>query len=73
MIDHWEHRILNSVTLAARGDRKRLLALAQALEEADIATDTLRGAGFGDDNDGLLAMVAVVVEGQAEQETSVPL
>lgn len=60
--DHWEHRILASVTTAARGDRKRLVALAQLLEDQEIARESLRVHGYGGDDDSLLACVAVVVE-----------
>ena len=65
---HWEQRILNSVVAAAQGDRKRLVALAHALDEADIARDSLIANGFGELDDGLLDLVALVVEGQGHDD-----
>lgn len=67
---HWEQRILNGVTAAAQGDRKRLLALAQMLEDQETAHDFLVDNGFGAYEDSLLALVAIVVEGHGHEVAS---
>jgi len=61
----WTERVIHAVGTAARGDRRNLLTLAQRLADTDTAIESLVLAGYGDESDELIDMVAVVVERQA--------
>jgi hypothetical protein len=65
--NEWAHKVISAVGTAARGDRSRLVALAQSLADTDTATESLVSAGYGDDTDGLMAMVAMIVESKSER------
>jgi hypothetical protein len=58
--------VISAIDTAALGDESALIALAQLLADTDIATEALVSAGYGDESDGLLDVVAVIVESKAE-------
>ena len=64
--DQWQKEITLAVGLAWIGNGAKLAQLAQMLCDAETAREALIGAGLGADGDGLMDIVAVIVEGESD-------
>lgn len=68
--DQWANEITLAVGLAWIGNSEKLARLAQLLADCETAHEALVCAGVGSESDGLMDLVAIVVESQnREKET----
>lgn len=65
--EQWQRRITHSVKCAADGIPKPLETLAQMMADADTAREALVAHGYGSDGDGLMDLVATVIEANKER------
>ena len=66
--EQWRRHLTFAVYRAANGNCQRLTELALMLHDAGTARESLICAGFGDDGDGLLDLIAMVVEAKDERK-----
>ena len=64
--EQWQTHIIHAVAHAARGHPERLAELAQLLADHETAHEALVCAGVGSEGDGLMDLVAMIVESKQE-------